>query len=148
MLRVPIQGHSVSSSLFSSPLPLVVRNTHSVWKVYKITKIKKKLTSKNNNIIVYFIHYIFFSTIFVNAFIYKEKYHYELKSYFYSWIFNWTLHHVHFLKGINILQKEEAFSTCSSWSNIMLICVYFFSKSVSTHGIKLLWWFFHCFYDF
>ena len=82
--RVSIQGHSVSLSLFSSPLPLVMHNTHSVWKVYKITKIKKKLTSKNNNILVYFIHYIFFSTIFVNALIYKEKYHYELKSYFYS----------------------------------------------------------------
>lgn len=71
--RVSIQGHSVSPSLFSSPLPFVVHNTHSMWKVYKITKIKK-LTSKNNNILVYFIHYnIFFSPLFLSMHSFIKK---------------------------------------------------------------------------
>ena len=76
--RVSIQGHSVSPSLFSSPLPFVVLNTHSMWKVYKITQ------KKPNNILGYFIHYnIFFSPLFLSMHSFM-KYHYELESYFYS----------------------------------------------------------------
>ena len=65
--RVSIQGHSVSPSLFSSPMPFVVHNTHSMWKVYKIIK-------KNNNILVYFIHYnIFFSPLFLSMHSFIKK---------------------------------------------------------------------------
>lgn len=65
--RVSIQGHSVSPSLFSSPLPFVVLNTHSMWKVYKITK-------KTNDILVYFIHYnIFFSPLFLSMHSFIKK---------------------------------------------------------------------------
>ena len=66
--RVSIQGHSVSPSLFSSPLPFVVHNTHSMWKVYKITQ------KKPNNILGYFIHYnIFFSQLFLSMHSFIKK---------------------------------------------------------------------------